>query len=280
MWTRPAWWWRALIVASAWAGLATGTSSLVYFTVDSNVLALGYYLGALYWMARRATAAAPAPRLRGAVVLYTTITGLVAHFVLQHGASPLPGLLDGPDRLGRWSEFLLHYLTPALVLLDWLLLPPRNASRWRDVPLWLCFPIGYAAVVLVRGALFPQFPQRYPYPFLDPTGGYGAVAREIVVLTAEFVILALAVVALDRLGTRLRPRVRHDQGAGQSSRSDDAASPGEHVCAGGSTITTTSAPAAGSAWGGNAAAIPAPQPTPARARRGKLRGRIRRKGTR
>ncbi|WP_280364579.1 Pr6Pr family membrane protein [Nocardia wallacei] len=222
MWTRPAWWWRALIVLSAWAGLTTGTSSLVYFTVDSNVLALGYYLGAVYWMTRRATTDAPAPRLRGAVVLYTTITGLVAHFVLQHGASPFPGLVAGPDRLSHWSDFLLHYLTPALVLLDWVLFAPRNAARWRDVPLWLCFPIGYTAVVLVRGALFPHFPHRYPYPFLDPTGhGYGAVAREIGVLTVEFVILGLAVVAADRLAARLRPR--HDQDAGQNSRSDTAA---------------------------------------------------------
>ncbi|BCK55534.1 Pr6Pr family membrane protein [Nocardia wallacei] len=220
MWNRPAWWWRALIVLSAGAGLVTGTSSLVYFTIDSNVLALGYYLGALYWMTRRATTAAPAPRLRGAVVLYTTITGLVAHFVLQHGASPLPGLLHGPDRLGHWSDFLLHYLTPTLVLLDWLLLAPRGAARWRDVPLWLCFPIGYTALVLVRGALFPAFPHRYPYPFLDPTTrGYGAVVREILTLTVEFVLLALAVVAADRLGSRLRP----DPDAGRDSRGDTTA---------------------------------------------------------
>ncbi|MBF6170624.1 Pr6Pr family membrane protein [Nocardia blacklockiae] len=202
-------WWRALIVLSAWAGLATGTSSLVYFTVDSNVIALGYYLGALYWMWRRATADAPAPRLRGAVVLYTTITGLVAHFVLQHGANPLPGLVEGPDRLSHWSDFLLHYLTPALVLLDWLLGPPRGAARVRDVPLWLCFPIGYAAVVLVRGALFPEFVNRYPYPFLDAAAhGYGGVARDIVVLTVEFVVLALAVVGADRLAGRVGDRLR------------------------------------------------------------------------
>ncbi|WP_024804927.1 Pr6Pr family membrane protein [Nocardia sp. BMG51109] len=200
---------------SAALGLATGPSSLVYFTVDSTVIALGYHLGAVYWMLRRHTADAPAPRLRGAVVLYTTITGLIAHFVLEHGANPLPGLVSGPGRLGNWSDFFLHYVTPALVLVEWLTLSPRNASRWRDVPVWLCFPLGYAALVLVRGALFPDFPDRYPYPFLDPAArGYGAVFGEIIVLTIEFVVLALIVVGADRLGTRLRRRIGPRRAAG------------------------------------------------------------------
>ncbi|GAB2711137.1 Pr6Pr family membrane protein [Nocardia thraciensis] len=209
VWRRPALWWRWLIVASAAMGLVTGPSSLIYFTVMSNVIALGYFLGAVYWMLVRDTADAPAPRLRGAVVLYLTITGLVAHFVLEHGSSPLPGLVSGPDRLGNWSNFFLHYVTPTLVIVDWLVLRPRDAARWRDVPLWLCFPVGYAAMVLGRGAVFPHFPNRYPYPFLDPTArGYSGVAGEIVTLTAEFVVLGVAVVAADRAGTWVRDRVR------------------------------------------------------------------------
>ncbi|WP_280383416.1 Pr6Pr family membrane protein [Nocardia wallacei] len=208
-WRRPALWWRGLVAGSAAVGLATGVSSLVYFTVQSNVIALGYYLGAIYWMVVRGGADAPAPRLRGAVVLYLTITGLVAHFVLEHGADPLPGLVSGPDRLGNWSNFLLHYVTPVLVVLDWLVLGPRRAARWRDVPLWLCFPIGYAALVLARGALFPHFPDRYPYPFLDPnTRGYGGVAGEIVTLTVEFAILGTAVVGADRAAARMGDRWR------------------------------------------------------------------------
>lgn len=209
VWNRPALWWRIAIVASAGVGLALGTSSLVYFTIESNVIVLGYFLGALYWMLRRHTTDAAAPQLRGAAVLYITITGLVAHFDLNHGVSPLPGLVDGPDRLLNWSNFLLHYVTPVLIMLDWLVLGPRNASRWRSIPLWLCFPIGYAAVVLVRGALFSNFPNPYPYPFLDPTThGYAWVFGQMAVLTVVFTVLAVAVVGLDRLGTKVRSVAR------------------------------------------------------------------------
>ncbi|GAA4843294.1 Pr6Pr family membrane protein [Kitasatospora terrestris] len=214
VWTRPALWWRLAIALSAFLGLVLSNSSLVYFTIQSNVIVLGYFLGTAYWMVRRSTADAPAPRLRGAAVLYITITGIVAHVLLNHGENPLPGLVSGPERLQSWSSFFLHYTTPLLVLADWLVLKPRNASRWRDLPLWLAFPLGYAVVTEARAILFPGFPLKYPYFFLDPTEhGYGWVAGQIGQLTVEFVLLAAAVVGLDRLGTRLFTRTRPTPGA-------------------------------------------------------------------
>ncbi|MDH6576021.1 Pr6Pr family membrane protein [Kitasatospora sp. MAP5-34] len=212
VWTRFAFWWRLAIVLSAGLGLVLGTSSLVYFTVESNVIVLGYFAGALYWMAKRGTADGPAPRLRGAATLYITITGIVAHVILNHGANPLPGLTSGADPLQNWSTFLLHYVTPVMVLIDWLCLKPRNVSRWRDLPLWLSFPLGYAGLTLLRGAIFPHFPNAYPYFFLDPTtNGYAWVGGQIAQLTVEFIVLAAAVVGLDRLGTLLRGKLRPAQ---------------------------------------------------------------------
>jgi hypothetical protein len=216
-WTRPALWWRIGIVLSAGLGLITGEGSLVYFTVESNVIVLGYFLATVYRMLVGRTVDAPAPRLRGAVTLYILITGLVAHIVLNHGASPLPGLTHGGGaaRLQSWSLLLLHYTTPIMVVLDWLCLRPRNASRWRDLPLWLAFPLGYAALTLLRGALFPFFPNRYPYFFLDPAGhGYGWVGLQIAQLTVEFVVLGAVVVGLDRLGTAVRSAL---SGRGQAA---------------------------------------------------------------
>ncbi|GAA2236675.1 Pr6Pr family membrane protein [Kitasatospora cystarginea] len=209
VWTRPALWWRLAIVLSAGLGLILGTSSLVYFTVQSNVIVLGYFTGAVYWMVRRDTTDAAAPRLRGAAVLYITITGLVAHIILNHGANPLPGLVSGPDRLQNWSSFFLHYVSPVMVMLDWLCLKPRNVSHWRDLPLWLSFPLGYAAITELRAALFPHFDNKYPYFFLDPTqNGYAWVGGQIAQLTVEFIALGATVVALDRLGTTIRRKLR------------------------------------------------------------------------
>ncbi|MFE4355759.1 Pr6Pr family membrane protein [Kitasatospora sp. NPDC056800] len=207
--TRPALWWRMGIVLSAGLGLTLGTAPLVYFTVQSNVIVFGYFISAVYWMLKRGTVDAPAPRLRGAATLYILITGLVSHILLEHGANPLPGLVSGPDKLAHWSSFFLHYVTPVMVIADWLVLKPRNASAWKDIPLWLGFPLGYAAIVLTRNALFDDYPMPYPYFFFDPTTkGYGYVWGQIALLTVEFVALAALVVGLDRLGTRIAGRLR------------------------------------------------------------------------
>ncbi|GAA1232950.1 hypothetical protein GCM10009665_24020 [Kitasatospora nipponensis] len=236
VWTRPALWWRLAIAVFAGLGLVTGTGSLVYFTVESNVIVLGYFAGAVYWMVRRGTVQAPAPRLRGAATLYILITGLVAHILLNHGANPLPGLVSGPsaDRLQNWSSFFLHYVTPVMVVLDWLCLKPRNASRWRDLPLWLAFPLGYAAVTMARAALFPGFPNKYPYFFFDPSGhGYGYVWLQIAQLTVEFVVLGATVIGLDRLGSAVRARfgAAHDTPAQDTPAHDTPANAAAHATA-------------------------------------------------
>lgn len=96
-----------------------------------------------------------------------------------------------------------------MVIIDWLTLKPRNASAWRDIPLWLAFPLGYAAIVLARNGLFSNYPLPYPYFFFDPTSkGYGYVWGQIALLTVEFVVLAATVVGLDRLGTLVARKLR------------------------------------------------------------------------
>jgi hypothetical protein len=63
---------------------------------------------------------------------------------------------------------------PVVVVLEWLLRPPRTRFTARQVGLCLVIPLVYLIYVLVRGAAVAW----YPYPFLNPAhvGGYGAVA--------------------------------------------------------------------------------------------------------
>ena len=188
-------------------GLLTGGYRIVLYTTQSAVIVLGYYLGVLYWMARRGTADPAAPRLRGAVTLWIVITGLVAHFVLNHGENPLPGLVhDDPETLlVNRSLFLVHYVVPVMVLLDWVAFGPHGAARWRDLPLWLAYPVGYGLTSMARAVLFPTVPDRYPYFFVDPTEhGYGWVWAYVLGLALAFAALGALLIGLDRLAGRLR----------------------------------------------------------------------------
>ena len=199
---RPQFWLRAAIVACGAVGLLMAEQRLIYFTAQSNLLTLAYFVGALYWMVRRGTVEPPAPRWRGAVTLWILITGLISHFMLNHGENPLPGLTaaDPATALTNRSAFLVHYVVPALVLADWVAFGPHRVVRWRDVPLWIAYPLGYGLMIELRGGLLPAAPVRFPYFFLDPgEHGYGWVAGEFVQLAVIFGVLGAAVVGLDRL---------------------------------------------------------------------------------
>ncbi|MFB7057442.1 Pr6Pr family membrane protein [Streptomyces vinaceus] len=196
--------WRLLIVISAVAGLQTGDHPLAYFTSLTNVMAAGYFTCLLYSMATTKQATAVAPRLKGAITLYLLITALVAHFMLQHGANPLPGLVHPGHRLWNVSDFFVHYVTPVLVLSDWILFGPRRQWAVRDAASWLLFPLGYAALVLVRAAVLPDYTPLYPYPFLDVAAhGYVWVGRQTGILLIAFAALSGVLVGADRSLARL-----------------------------------------------------------------------------
>lgn len=205
----PASWWRLALVTVGVLGLLSGTHRLTFYTSQTTVVALGYFGGVLYWSVRRGTSDPAAPRLRGAVTLWIMITMLVSHFVNNHGENPLPGLAD-PDpatALVNRSTFLLHYVLPLMVLVDWLAFGPRRVTRWSDLPLWLIWPTAYVVLSVFRAFAFPTAENRYPYGFLDPTeGGYGSVLIGVLRLAVGIALLGAALIGVDRLlGRRAVP---------------------------------------------------------------------------
>lgn len=199
---RPQFWWRAAIVVLGVAGLLMGQNSVVYFTTQSNVIVIGYFAGALYWMVTRDTTEAPAPRLRGGVTLWILITCLIAHFLLTHGKNPLPGLgaAEPSVALTNRSLFLIHYVVPIMTVADWVAFGPHRRVRWRDIALWILYPLGYGLAIEARATAFPVVPYRYPYFFLDPTQhGYVWVAGQFLELAVVFGLFGALVVGLDRL---------------------------------------------------------------------------------
>ncbi|GIF26179.1 hypothetical protein BJ973_003449 [Actinoplanes tereljensis] len=210
VYARPQFWWRAVIVACGLSGLLMGEQRVIYYTCQSNLITLGFFVGTLYWMVKRQTVEPPAPRLRGAVTLWILITCLISHFMLNHGANPLPGLAAADPAVATTnrSMFLVHYVVPVMVLIDWVAFGPHRLVRWRDIPLWILYPLGYGLAVEFRAVLVPTAPIRYPYFFLDPsTRGYDWVSGQFVELAVIFAVLGAVVVGLDRLaslGTKQR----------------------------------------------------------------------------
>ena len=93
-----------------------------------------------------------------------------------------------------WVNFVLHYLMPVAIMLDWLVQPPASKLTKKRALVALLFPADYLAYVLVRGAQTGW----YPYPFLNPAnvGGYGAVAAYSFGIAAAFLLASWALLAI------------------------------------------------------------------------------------
>jgi hypothetical protein len=168
--------------ATADGGAFDPTRFFGYFTIQSNLIGVA----AFAWLVARQGQ----PRTRGVELLragaavYLTVTFFVVILLL----SDVDVSLDLV-----WVDVVLHKIFPLIVVADWLLDPPRIRLSPRDIPYWLVYPIVWAILTVIRGALDGW----YPYPFLDPAnGGYGQVAVMIVAITVGFVVVSLAIMGL------------------------------------------------------------------------------------
>jgi hypothetical protein len=159
-----------------------------FFTILSNVLAAAALLIPLIWPNSTAGRFLARPAVRTAIAGYIIIVGVV-YFLLLRDLSQATGA-----RL--LFERALHYLTPPLFVLDWLLYVPKPDLPWTVGFASLGFPGVYAVWILLHSAVTGW----YPYPFLDVGDlGYPRTLLNIAGLVFAFLALELALVGCGRL---------------------------------------------------------------------------------
>lgn len=162
-----------------------------YFTIQSNIITCVALLLAAFatFTGRRQTPGLQL--LRAAATTYIVIVGLVYNTLLA-------GLPGGVEL--EWANTIMHVIMPLYAGIDWLLFGDRRALAWKRLWLVLIYPVVWLAVVLVRGATDGWV----PYPFLDPSQGYGVVALFALGIAAAFGVVGSLVWALSRVRL-LRP---------------------------------------------------------------------------
>jgi hypothetical protein len=166
-----------------------------YFTILSNMLAA---------VALTAPLVAPGSTLAGwgersstriAIAVHLAVTATIYHALLAD--------LWDPKGWRFVSDTLLHTLTPALFLLDWLARGGRGPAKWSAALKALIFPSLYGVWTLLHGALSGF----YPYPFLDVAKrGYPGVGITLLIMAAGFLVVALLFTALHQARARLAER--------------------------------------------------------------------------
>ncbi|MDQ3657098.1 MAG: Pr6Pr family membrane protein [Chloroflexota bacterium] len=160
------------------------------FTYQSNLMtALVLLVGAL----RLWTAQADSLNwdlVRGAAVTWMATTGIV-HAVLPTSAND-----TGISYNYAWASDYLHQVMPVVLLLDWLLTPPRHRLIFRHALLWTVYPLAFAGFSLLRG----PYVDWYPYPFLDPRdASWLTVGGYVVAIAAGFLVFSWIVVTIGNI---------------------------------------------------------------------------------
>jgi len=106
-----------------------------------------------------------------------------------------------PQGLFLLCDVLLHYVTPVLFVLWWLVAGADGTTRWRDISRWMVYPLAYLAYVLVRAPIAGEV----PYPFLDVAkNGAASVAVSALAITGLFLVLCVIAVFVDHAVGRSR----------------------------------------------------------------------------
>ena len=178
-----------------------------YFTIIANIMAFAYLLGYfIHFLRNRNTFDVVNtvwfPAFKYATLVSTTVTIIVAHFLLGGGT-----WFDDADNF-IWATPIQHYIIPICFLLDWLIFDKKGSVKLTHVGFGLLMPIIYLAYVLIRvnvfNSSFDLVPgSRYPYSFLDldvlPLSTFLTIIAALVVL---FVVLGLIFYAVDRFLAR------------------------------------------------------------------------------
>jgi len=188
-------WWTAVVTSMSTSALGSTVVYFSFFTTQTNVLANLIFLTPVLAPKSRLGRWAASEGVRAAVAMYIAVVGLVFHFILSPTWKP-----EGLAALGNW---VVHYIIPAAVVLDWLLFTSKGRLRWIDPLKWLSFPLVYGLWTVIHGALIGW----YPYFFIDIGRiGWAAAMVNYAVLLVFFLIVGLGIIGLDRTFGRRRRR--------------------------------------------------------------------------
>ncbi|KAK8857495.1 hypothetical protein M9Y10_015900 [Tritrichomonas musculus] len=178
----------------------------IYFTYQSNIWCLIFFVFLIIETLKdlknkgRIGFSTVSPLIRGEVMISIMLTHLVYHNILApHKFKMNPNFKCS---LIYWlQDVLVHYVTPLLTVLDYLLFCKKNSFLSFHPFVWLSLPIIYIIVVFIIAEYIPAIPykdSRYPYFFLDiDLLGTKNVIKYIVGLTFGLIVFAYMLVFFD-----------------------------------------------------------------------------------
>jgi hypothetical protein len=161
---------------------------LSFFTIQTNILIAACLLLPALMPMSRTSQLVSRPSLRVAVMSYSALVAIIYFLVLRN-----IGHDYGLERLADW---ILHYVTPTIFLIDWVAWVPKGRIPWSAVAGYLIYPALYGAWMVLYGAITGW----YPYPFVNATKlGYAHLVGNLMALACVVVLIPVTFLIIDRL---------------------------------------------------------------------------------
>ncbi len=126
--------------------------------------------------------------VQSAVLDYIIIVALGYHFLLSHLYT-----YQGADVI---SNFVIHYISPLLTIIAWILLTNKKALTFSAVPVWLLAPLAYMIYCILRGELTGI----YPYDLINADKvGHGAAFTVYGAFLVGYSAIGCLIVAVSKL---------------------------------------------------------------------------------
>lgn len=185
-------------------------SILSFYTMQSNIFILVFYIG--YFIARAFNQNIEKSKayhvLKGAAVMIIMLTFIVYTVSLQ----PNDFFMDvktSSSNIFRFSNIFVHFLTPIMVFLDYVLFDEKGYYKKCYAFIWIIFPALYPVYVYIYSHFGGRFfsvggSQKYAYFFLDIDKiGVIGVFSYIMIFAACYLAISLLVIKIDKgLGRR------------------------------------------------------------------------------
>ncbi|CAN7587460.1 Pr6Pr family membrane protein [Mesorhizobium sp. LjRoot246] len=166
---------------------------LSFFTILTNIGAVLVYTSLLSPSGYAWLPAFAGTRMRAGIAASLALVFIIYATVLAR--------LWQPQGLFLLCDVLLHYVTPVLFVLWWLIAGADGRTRWSDISWWVLYPIAYLIYALARAPLAGEV----PYPFLDVAkNGAASVAISAAAITGLFLVLCVVAVLADHGAARTK----------------------------------------------------------------------------
>lgn len=206
--------WRILILISTVYGIYGGVYLatkepnayfLLYYTTQSNLWCFLFYLYLIIHMIGLMQKHQPIPKNLGSIWLKGGITAaiILTFFIYQFIIVPYCLKNGAMHQLFSPSDIAVHYLSPFLVLIDYILCNPKQCYTWVTPLQWLVIPYTYLSYIVARTFFHRPVPEPehpYLYFFLDwQQLGLQSVAYNILGITIIFLAVGYFIVLINQI---------------------------------------------------------------------------------